>query len=222
MNPIVPVILILTLLLGGGAFYFLEVDKSKKKSINKESANELINVKDIRDKFLYTNDNLIMTYFKIQPISIDLLSDREKRVLTKNLTAELSSEHRPFKFMGVSRPIDISPLLSEYTQLMTYATDRTQKTLLRNEILVMSEYAMSGEVVERQFYICLWEKYQEDAEKELTARVNEMIIKFEGAGIRCEVLFDQDIVRLCNLVNNPTYIHMENTSIEATIPILIN
>ena len=30
----------------------------------------------------------------------------------------------------------------------------------------------------------------------------------------------QDIVRLCNLVNNPAYVHLEDAGFEAAIPIL--
>ena len=31
---------------------------------------------------------------------------------------------------------------------------------------------------------------------------------------------EQDIVRLCNLVNNPAYVHLEDSGINAAIPIL--
>lgn len=231
MNPIVSIIIIFITLAGGGGllFYLKIVSKKSRKSIgaaNKNSqllsANELINVKDIRDRYLYTRDNSIITYFKIQPISIDLLSANEKKSLARNLTGELKGEQQPFRFLAVSRPIDITPLLSEYTELMANTRDRVQKTLLRNEIMVMSNYALSGEVIERQFYILLWQKYDEDAEKELAGRQNDLIEKFEGAGIRCEIIRDQDIVKLCNLVNNPAYTHIESSSFEAVIPLLSN
>lgn len=231
MSPVVPIIIIVfTLVGGGGLLFFLKIDAKKSSKAKRGakanpqllSANELVNVKDIRDKFLFTKDNYIITYFKIQPISIDLLSANEKRILAKNLTGELKSQQQPFRFIAVSRPIDITPLLSEYTELMSTTRDRVQKTLLRNEIMVMSNYALSGEVIERQFYILLWEKYDEDAEKELASRQNELIEKFEGAGIRCDIIKDQDIVKLCNLVNNPAYTHIESSSYEAAIPLLIN
>ena len=161
-------------------------------------------------------------YMKINPISIDLLSEREKKLLTKQLTAELSNEQKPFKFIAVSRPVDISPLINEYTQLMVTTTNQKQKDLLRNEMLVMSNYALSGEVVERQFYIMIWEQYEEGCEREISKRCYELSSKFEGSGISCEILKQQDIVRLCNLINNPAYTHMEDSSFEAAIPLLSN
>ncbi len=224
MNPIVPIIVIIICLIGGGAtLVYLKAGKKKtKETIDKEqkTANDFVNVKDIKDRFLYTRDGQIVMYVKINPISIDLLSEREKKQLCKTLTAELSSEQKPFKFLAVSRPVDISPLINEYTQIISSTSDQKQKDLLRNEMLVMSNYALSGDVVERQFYIMLWEKYEDDIERDMTRRCYEFVSKFESGNIRCEILKEQDIVRLCNLVNNPAYANIEDTEFEATIPIL--
>lgn len=224
MNPIIPIVVIIICLIGGGiTLVYLKTDKKKaKETINKEqkTANDFVNVKDIKDRFLYTRDGQIIMYIKINPISIDLLSEREKKQLCKTLTAELSSEQKPFKFLAVSRPVDISPLINEYTQIISSTADQKQKDLLRNEMLVMSNYALSGDVVERQFYIMLWEKYEDGIERDMTRRCYEFVSKFESGNIRCEILKEQDIVRLCNLVNNPAYANVEDTEFEATIPIL--
>ncbi|QAA32752.1 hypothetical protein [Clostridium manihotivorum] len=224
MNPIIPIVVIIICLIGGGiTLVYLKTDKKKaKETINKEqkTANDFVNVKEIKDRFLYTRDGQIIMYIKINPISIDLLSEREKKQLCKTLTAELSSEQKPFKFLAVSRPVDISPLINEYTQIISSTSDQKQKDLLRNEMLVMSNYALSGDVVERQFYIMLWEKYEDGIERDMTRRCYEFVSKFESGNIRCEILKEQDIVRLCNLVNNPAYANVEDTEFEATIPIL--
>ncbi len=118
------------------------------------------------------------------------------------LTAELSSERKMFKFLAVSRPVDISPLINEYTDLLSTTQDQKQKQLLRNEMMVMSNYALSGEVVERQGYIMLWEKFELGIEQELDKRAYEMLGRFEGCNIQCELLKQQEIVKLCNMVNN--------------------
>lgn len=223
MKPIISIIMIIVCLIGGGALVFIRKDKRKSKEIlNKDehTANEFVNVKDIKDRFLYTRDGQIIMYIKINPISIDLFSEREKKQLNKTLTAELSSEQKPFKFLAVSRPVDISPLINEYTQIIASTSDHKQKDLLRNEMMVMSNYALSGDVVERQFYIMLWEKYEEGVERDLSKRCYEFIAKFESGSIRCEILKEQDIVRLCNLINNPAYSNIEDTEFEATIPSL--
>lgn len=223
MNPIILIIIIVICIVAIVAtmFFFKKEEKQKSKvSLEKKTANEFVNVKDIRDKFLYTLDGYVITYIKIHPISIDLFSYREKRQLSKTLTAELSSERKMFKFLAVSRPVDISPLINEYMDILSNTNEQKQKEILRHEMIVMSNYALSGEVVERQFYIMLWEKFQFGIEQELAKRAHEMVSKFENSNIRCEILKQQEIARLCNLINNPAYVYIEDQSFESTIPIL--
>lgn len=214
-------------LLGGGAFLFIKLSEKKRAAKRKGqddaakvTANEFVNVKDIREKFLYTRDNLALCYLKILPISIDLFSKNEKQQMIRQLTANMSAIQYPFQLLAVSRPVDISPLLSELSATLSASTDRKQKELLKQEIVEMGSFALSGEVVERQFYIKLWDKAAEGAERELLQRLKYLSGYFGDCGIQTEILEQQDIVRLCNLVNNPAYVHLEDSGFEATIPIL--
>ena len=199
-----PVIMIALCLFGGiGYFFYAKFMVSNKTQVN--TAQDFVNIVDIKDHFLYTKDNYVMSYFKIQPISIELLSEREKESLCNMLTAELSSLNEPFKFIAISRPVDISSLISEYTELLHNSTDQIQKTLLRKEIYEMNDYALSGEVVERQFYIVLWQKYYDGVEEDLIKRVKDFIRRFESCGVPCTLLKEGAIVGLCSLVNNSVY-----------------
>jgi len=211
-------------LIGGGAAFFVikQAEKNKyKEKVTPEAtaANEFINVKDICGNFLYTRDDLALCYLKLTPISIDLYSKTEKRNIVRTLTAEMSGTQFPFKFIAVSRPIDISPLISElHSMLMT--SDAKQRELLRAEMIEMSNFAMGGDIVERQFYIVLWDKAQDGVERELMNRARLMSENFSSCKVPCEILQQQDIVRLCNLVNNPSYTHIEDNSFEAAIPLI--
>lgn len=84
----------------------------------------------------------------------------------------------------------------------------------------MTTFALSGEVVERQFYIVLWEKADEGAEKELLVKAKDFVGNLDDCGIGSEILEQQNIVRLCNLINNPAYMHLEDTDFTPSIPIL--
>lgn len=222
---IFPIIMItICAALGGGAFLFIKISEKKKKQLfhideEQKTANEFINVKDIKDKFLYTRDGLILCYLKINSISIDLFSKSEKGNIIKQLTANMSSIQYPFKFIAVSRPVDISPLIAELSELLK-TSDPKQKELLKQEIIEMSTFALSGEVVERQFYVVVWDKLEEGAEKDLLMKAKEFASNFTDNGIGCDILEQQDIVRLCNLINNPAYMHLEDTDFEPSIPIL--
>ena len=176
--------------------------KKKNKIDNKkETAQDFVNVKDIKDKFLYTRDEKIISYIQINPIDINLLSKREKQTLARTLTAELTSERKTFKFIAVSRPVDISPLLTEYQNIISNTTNQKQKELLRHEMYSISNFALSGEVVERQFYIMLWEDYEEGIERDILKRAMEFASKLESSSIKCSILTENKIV-ITHFVDN--------------------
>lgn len=201
---IMPIIMIALCLLGSIGYFILIKHKSVKKQ-HQSTTQDFINIVDIKDNFLYTRDGYIMSYFRIQPISIELLSEREKESLCNVLTAELSSINEPFKFLAISRPVDISGLLEEYTEILHNTKDQIQKSLLRKEIYEMNDYALSGEVVERQFYIVLWQKHNKNAESDLLKRTKEFMKCFDNCGVKCTLLREGEILGLCNLVNNSIY-----------------
>lgn len=217
MNPVLPIIMIVLCAIAGAvAFFFLKrpvQTKTNQISEKQKTAQEFVNVKDIHDNFLYTRDGQIIAYIKIHPISIDLFSDNEKEQISKVLTAELSSVQKPFKFLAVSRPVDITPLVNEYQSILSETTDQKRKELLRNEIMEISNFATSGEVIERNFFIMMWSPYRQGVEPDLIKECREMIQKFESVNISSDIIKEQEIVRLCNLINNPAYTHIENMDI---------
>lgn len=191
------------------------------KPIENKSVHDFINIRDIKGNFLYTNDDKICAFFRIDPITVDLYSQREKRQLCQLLSSQLASENKPFKFLAVSRPVDISPLISEYKQIIDTTQDTKVKDILKNEMIEMNNYAHSGDVVQRQFYFMIWEDYKRNNEQDLMKRITEFANKFKTCRLSGEILKQHEMVRLCNLVNNPAYTHIEDMSMEANIPTII-
>lgn len=151
------------------------------------TAQQFINIKDSQDKYLYTRDGMIFVYLRIHAISIDLFSKSEKNVLIKTLTAELSDIQYPFKFLALSRPVDISPLITEMGDMLKEAEEK-RKEILRQEILQMGSYALSGEIVERQFYIAIWDKQDEGSERDMLKKASLLCEKFAGRGVVTDIL----------------------------------
>ena len=221
---IFPIIMLAITLVGGGILLLVVKNTKPKKQIDEEmqsikTAQEFINVKNINDKFLYTNDGLCLVFLRIQGVSIDLYSKAEKNSLIRQLTTELSDIGYPFKFMALSRPVDISPLIHELTEEIKTAEDK-RKELLRHEIYQMNGFALSGDIVERQFYISIWDKTDHDNDKDLLKRANLLVEKFTANGVGADIITEKEIVRLLNLVNNPSYTHLEDTDYNATIPMI--
>ena len=157
---------------------------------------------------------------RILPVSVGLLSQREKETLVKQLTAELSVEKEPFHFLAISRPVDMQPLLESYAHLRNETSDPYRRELLRKEMENLSDFTFGDEIVERQFFFYFSMKAAEDVERDLKKRISEFAEHFEAVGIKTEILKDQDIVRLCNLVNNPAVVSIEDEMTDASIPIL--
>lgn len=218
-----PLLMLLLCLFGGGVVLFLMRFGKRRTKVSKDvalqTAQQFVNVQDIQGNFLYTVDGWMLSYLRIFPISLDLLSLSEKHQLIRKLTAELSSIRFPFKFLAVSRPVDISPLMTDLSALLPSA-DAKQKELLRQELQEMNQFAISGEVVERQFYISLWQRQEPSSERELLEKSKRLTQHFEEAGTQAQLLKQHDIVRLCNLVNNPSYSHLDHPEVNDLLPLL--
>lgn len=208
---------------------FSRLSGRKKKASKEElaaeqrkmTANEFVNVQDIRGNFLYTKDKTIFCYIKIHPVSLDLLSKAEKKKKIRTFSAEFASEREDFKLFSISRPVDISGLTNNLQNLLAGATDHVQKKLLYNEIREMSTIALNGEVIERQFFMIIWcSAAAENPESALNRRAMELQNKFRSCDIGTEIAGQETIIQLCNLFANPAYVHLEDTQYEPTIPFL--
>lgn len=201
---------------------YLKFVKKKDRAViltkTQQSVMDLTNIIDIRDHFLYSKDGKIFTYLKIAPVSLDLLSEREKDQLSRTLSAELSRETKPFKLLALSRPIDISPLIDEYSQLHSMSKDEKQRQLLIHEMEMLKDFMNSEEVVVRQFFIVIWEKYHDGIEADFIKRAKDFALSFQNAGVRCELLKEDEIITLINMIHNPAYIHLEDTDYQEYIP----
>jgi hypothetical protein len=185
-----------------------------------QTANEFVNVRDVRGPLLYGRDGTAFAFLRIQPFSLDLLSPGEKEKKIKSFAAEFSAEKKGFKFFSISRPVDISGLSARLAALLTEVSDPAQKDLLNNEIREVSAFALTGEVTERQFYLILWEHIENDGEKELLRRARELENRFSGCEIAAELCGQGTVIRLLNLFANPNYAHLEDDEAETSIPFI--
>lgn len=220
---ILPILVIIfTLLFGVGLLIYLKKgeNKNSEKDSSKKSAQDFTNVRNIKDGILYTLDGYSISYLKIYPISINLFSEQEIINITKNLTSEFSAEKEMFKFLAISRPVDIAAVTEKYQELIKVGEIK-QKELLRKELKVLNDYALSGEIFERQFYLMFWQKTSIQ-DSELTKKMEVVKERFDSASIKTELIEEKEIIRLCNLFNNPAYVQVDDLSydLECTIPIM--
>lgn len=185
------------------------------------SAQDFINVRNIVDHVLYTSDNYCISYIRLQPPMSSLWSKREKRMKTNTLVAEVSKDKQPWILTAVSRPMDISQLISQYRNLREQTDDPIRKKLLKQEMNELQKKVGGGEAIERQFYIKIWERDKEGVEIELLERARQIISAYESVGITGQILKKPDIIRFCNLVHNPAYINTDDVTAQPGMPVLI-
>ena len=79
----------------------------KAKENRLQTANEFVNVKDIKRKFLYTKDGYVMVYLRIYPYNLDLLSQEERRAKAAALAASFDGDRKDFVYFTFPREIDL-------------------------------------------------------------------------------------------------------------------
>ncbi|GHU90779.1 hypothetical protein FACS1894202_11140 [Clostridia bacterium] len=218
--PLIAAFLLLVLLIAASFIVIKRLGSKNIKTLSVAStAQEFVGVRDIRGESLYTSDGHVVAYIRLSSMSVELMSEREKVRFTEQLTGALSSEREPFKLLCVSRSVDISTLTQEYAELAALSDNPIHREILRRETKSISEYSLSDDVSERQFYICVWRKTDNGG---IVKRANELAEKFSINGVNCSVLKEREIVRLCNMVTNPAYVHIEDVtnSFTASIPFL--
>ena len=68
--------------------------------------------------------------------------------------------------------------------------------------------------------MAIWDAVSKADERSITAAAQEIAKKLSECGIGAELIDRNGIVRLCNLVNNPAYVHVESTNIDEAIALL--
>lgn len=219
------VIILIVLALAGAAFLYLKKIEKKKKAetdIDEQrllTAQEFVNAKDITQNCLYTLDDHIFAFARIEGVCLELYSKDELKHICRRCSAELSKIRYPFKYLAVSRPVDVSKTMQYYAELIDTA-EGGRRNILKSDIAELAAMAMSGETLERQHYIAVWNAKKE-TEADVLMKAKELAFAFSEGGIEAKVISKNEIVRLCNLVNNPAYVHIENSDIEPTLAALI-
>lgn len=156
---------------------------------------------------------------QVDGVCLELLSRQEQKALCRQVSAALSLVRRPYKFSGVSRPADISKSLQKYSELAEQAVGGRKKLLL-SDARYLANMVVSGETTERVYYIAIWDSIQKADERRITSAAQDIAKKLSECGIGAELIDRNGIVRLCNLVNNPAYVHIESTNIDEAIALL--
>ena len=73
-----------------------------------------------------------------------------------------------------------------------------KRICLLKQIEDINNLSMSGEMIEKQVFIQLFQKYEYDVEKSLINKANELVLKLQNAGLTSHILNKKEIIQLFN------------------------
>ncbi len=170
------------------------------------TANEFVNVSDIRDIYLYTKDGWIFSYLRIYPYNLDLLSMEERRTLTYKIAAAFDGDRKDFAYCSLPRELDLDSYKNELKQRRMECLDYLgRKNIIDCLIQQANELSSSHENYEHQHLYKIWERAADNkaaAEADLRERIYMLRNIYKDAQMECEVMPEKEIIKLCNLFSN--------------------
>ena len=169
------------------------------------SAQEKVNIKDIKGSCLYTKDGFLFSFLKVQPVSTGLMSKEEKARLTRQMTAAISPLGSPFKLILLSRPTDVKQIIRYYETMKQTTPESNKRDSITKTQRYLSESSLSGGVLERQTFLAVWLPASGHTDKDVTELALQYRAALSSCGISSELLDEKSIVQMCSLVLNPNY-----------------
>ena len=176
----------------------------------KESSNLFLNIRDVRNNFIYTIDDKVISIIKIFPKNCKLMSKSEKLSHATSLTQNFSSELKPFKLYFTNRPVDLQKNQDYQANLMDRETNSDKFALLNKRSKSFGILSTTGKALESEAYIEIFETNHEYAEQELIKRLNDIQMKFTNSGYKTEVLEESSIIQLIQGYTNPSVAYLED------------
>lgn len=176
-----------------------------------QSLNELLNIKNIRDNYLYTLEDQVILYIKVEPINIELLSDEEMEQKVNLASIEFAQEQFPYKIIVIPRAVDISEHIREQEELKKQVDDDICIEIINNRIISTTEMVENKNIIENEFYIMIYDSNKDNVEIELKRRANNWVSRLHNCDYKAKILNERDIIMLIKSFTIPEFARVEGT-----------
>ena len=130
-----------------GGIKILKLTNRFLKKEEEQSLNEFLNVKNIKENFLYTLDGQVIQFIKVEPINIELLTDDELESKMNFSSIEFSEEQQPYKILVIPRAVDISEHIEEQEELKRKIDDDVGIEIINNRIISTTEIVENKNII---------------------------------------------------------------------------
>lgn len=184
------------------------------------TAQEFVNVEEIADDFIYSEDGYIFGFLYIRAGDNKLMSEMEQVAKAVNLTAALSGEKEPWQLLSVPRTMDTIGMIEHLMELRKNTSVDAKLKLLNGEISAIQEMTKDG-TKEPLLVLKCWAKAARGADIVLNKRLHEIRQHLLDNGVSAERMLDRDITYLCKIFADlTTFQDFEQDSCNNDIPIL--
>ena len=124
--------------------------------IEQITANDFVDVKDIKGMFLYTKSNKIFCYLRIYPFNLDLLTTEDRRNLTNRLAAAFDGDRKNFMYCTLPRELDLDGYKIFLKEKRQAAETLGKKRIIDELIKKATDLTSSTENYEHQHFYKFW------------------------------------------------------------------
>lgn len=189
-----------------------------QKQTRERTANQWMPVADIDESIVYRKDSHLVGMLRVQPLNIELLSDRERRNKVSSLTEELNGEKEALQIFCIGRPVDLNNYLEWLQDKAKQENDYTRKRLLKAFVKEASYKASSGDTIERRFYIIVSKPDGKKAEYDLINRLQELKRKLSTVGLNSNICKDDELMDVYALFSHPVQASFERATVDMMFP----
>lgn len=181
--------------------------KTKNKTLN-----EFLNIKNIDKNYLYTLDHQVILFIKIEPINTELFSEDELENKMDSMSVEFSNEQYPYSIFVIPRKVDVTDYINEQEELKKNIQDQTSIRIVEKRIIATHEMVADKNIIENEFYLCIWENSSEDVKEKLIKRANTWRQRLKSCGFESEILEKTQIILLVKSFTIPEFARGEDTN----------
>lgn len=176
-----------------------------------KTLNEFLNIKNIKDTYLYTIDGHVMLFIKIFPVNTDLFSEEELINKMDSMSIEFCNEQNPYTIFVIPRKVDIADFINEQQELKKSLQDDVSIQIVEKRIIFTHELVADKNIIENEFYLCIWCREGENAEENLIKRANNWKQRFKNCDFDTEVLTKTELILMIKSFTIPEFARKEDT-----------
>lgn len=180
--------------------------KHKEKTLN-----EFLNIKNIENNFLTTLDGQVISFIKVSPINTELFSEEELENKMDSMSIEFSNEQEPYTIFVIPRKVDISEFINEQQELRKGIQDQVGIKIIEKRIVCTHELVADKNIIENEFYLCIWVKDGENAKENLLKRANNWKQRLKNCDFETKILKETEIILLIKSFTIPEFARKEDT-----------